>query len=195
MWNIFNYFKFWKKHQVQPEPPKPPTMRDPISIARINALHPKVRAEVMQILLHAESKFPPNVAIRVVQGFRTWEEQDALYQQGRTRPGKIVTNARAGSSYHNFGLAIDFALLYDKNGDGRYEELSWDTVKDFDRDGFPDWNEVVASFEAAGWEWGGRWRTFKDLPHCQKTFGYKVSTLKDMYLRNRFIMGTRYVAI
>ncbi|SVE43245.1 uncharacterized protein METZ01_LOCUS496099, partial [marine metagenome] len=44
----------------------------------------------------------------VVHTLRTYAEQDDLYEQGRTEPGKIVTNARGGKSWHNFGLAIDF---------------------------------------------------------------------------------------
>lgn len=170
-------------------------MRDQISITRVEKLHPKVRAEVLEILTKAEAKFPKNIAIRIVQGFRTWEEQDALYQQGRRgiKGEKIVTNAKAGSSYHNFGIAVDFALLYDKDGNGSYEELSWDTIKDFDKDGLSDWNEVVTTFEVGGWEWGGKWRTFKDLPHCQKTFGYSIKQLKEKYLKGDFIQGTKFV--
>lgn len=187
MWNFFNFFR---RNQINI-----PTMRDILSVPRVNNLHPKLRSEAMQIITAAETKFPKNIAIRAVQGFRTWEEQNALYAQGRTTPGQIVTNARAGSSYHNFGLAIDFAILYDKDGNGAYEELSWNTLKDMDKDGLPDWSEVVASFEAAGWEWGGRWRTFKDLPHVQKTFGYSVAQLRELYVLNKFIPGTKYVLI
>ena len=43
------------------------------------------------------------VYVRVVQGLRTWTEQDALYAQGRTAPGKVVTNVRGGYSWHCFG--------------------------------------------------------------------------------------------
>lgn len=170
-------------------------MRDQASIQRVNSLHPKIRVQAGQIIDQAETKFPKNIAIRVVQGFRTWEEQDALYQQGRTKPGQRVTNAKAGSSYHNYGLAIDFAILYDKDGNGSYEELSWDTVKDFDKDKISDWNEVVTTFEANGWEWGGKWRTFKDLPHCQKTFGYSIAQLRLLYEQGKFIPGTHYLDI
>jgi peptidoglycan L-alanyl-D-glutamate endopeptidase CwlK len=45
--------------------------------------------------------------IRVVQGLRSWTEQDALYAMGRTAPGKIVTNVKGGYSYHNYGMAVD----------------------------------------------------------------------------------------
>lgn len=144
-------------------------MRDKISESRVAILHPTLRAQVKQIIEAAEAKFPANMAIRVVQGLRTFEEQNGLYAQGRSKPGKIVTNAKGGQSLHNYGLAIDFAIIHDKDGNGSFEELSWDTNLDFDKDRQADWDEVTSSFEAAGWEWGGKWRTFKDLPHVQKT--------------------------
>ncbi len=170
-------------------------MRDQISIGRVALLHPKVRDEAIRIIEEAESKFPSNMAIRVAQGYRTYAEQDALYAQGRTKPGDIVTKARGGQSYHNFRLAIDFAILHDKEGDGKYEELSWDTLLDWDKDKIPDWIEVESTFEVHGWEWGGKWRTFKDLPHVQKTFGYSESQLDSMYRSKNFIPGTDYLNI
>jgi len=155
-------------------------MRDKITIDRVAKLHPKVRDEAKNAIDAAEAGFPPNMAIRVVQGLRTIAEQNALYAKGRTTPGPKVTNAKGGSSYHNYGLAIDFAIIHDKNGDGKFEELSWDTVKDFDKDGKTDWGEVVSQFEALGWAWGGKFRTFKDYPHCEKSFGFKPSQLLKM---------------
>lgn len=165
-------------------------MRDKITAQRIALLHPKRRDEVTAIINAAEAKFPVNMAIRIVQGLRTFEEQDALYKQ---RPK--VTNAKGGQSLHNYGLAIDFAILLDKNNDGVFEELSWDTSKDFDKDGTIDWQEVVNEFEKAGWEWGGKWRTFKDLPHCQKTGGYTWRQLLEKYNAGKFIAGTKYIDI
>ena len=50
----------------------------------------------------------------VVNGLRTYQEQHRLYLQGRKTPGSVVTNADSGESYHNFGLAFDFAVV--KNG-------------------------------------------------------------------------------
>lgn len=155
-------------------------MRDKITVERVSKLHPKVRDEAAKAIDNAELGFPPNMAIRVVQGLRTIAEQNALYAKGRTSPGPIVTKAKGGSSYHNYGLAIDFAIIYDKNGDGIFEELSWDIAKDYDKDGKVDWNEVVSQFEAIGWAWGGKFRTFKDYPHCEKSFGYKPSQLFKM---------------
>lgn len=171
-------------------------MRDAISLQRCQLLHPAVRQEAINAITTAEAGFPTNVKIRVVQGYRTIAEQDALYAQGRNgdkRPK--VTNAKGGSSYHNYGLAIDFAILYDKNSDGNFEELSWDIAKDFDKDGVYDWNEVVRVFEALGWQWGGKFRTFKDYPHVQKTFGYTPSQLRIKHNAKLFVAGTQYVRL
>jgi peptidoglycan LD-endopeptidase CwlK len=152
-------------------------MRDTLSLNRCLLLHPKIRDEVIELITKVETGFPANIKVRVVQGLRTIAEQTALYAKGRTAPGPKVTNAMGGSSYHNYGLAIDFALMYDKDGNGEFEELSWNTVKDGDLDGLVDWQEMVKAFEAAGYSWGGKFRTFKDYPHIEKTFGYKPSQL------------------
>jgi peptidoglycan L-alanyl-D-glutamate endopeptidase CwlK len=162
-------------------------MRDKVSEGRVTLLHPAVRAEVKQLIEQAESGFPPSMAIRIVQGLRTIAEQDALYAQGRTKPGAIVTKAKGGSSFHNYGLAIDFAILTDKDGNGTFEDLSWDIKRDNDKDGVADWLEVVKVFEAAGWEWGGKWASLKDYPHLQKTFGFTWQQLLDRYQKKDFV--------
>lgn len=142
-------------------------MNDLITIKRIAKLHPELRAEVSNILLEIQSK---NIEIRIVQGMRTFAEQDSLYAKGRTAPGKIVTNAKGGQSYHNFGLSVDFCLLH-KDG-----SISWDLKEDADKDGIKDWMEVVDVFEKYGWSWGGYWKK-KDNPHFEKTFGYNYKQL------------------
>lgn len=169
-------------------------MRDSISIPRVAALHPKIRVEVAELIDKAEEKLP-GVAIRVVQGGRTFPEQDALYAKGRTAPGRRVTNSKAGQSYHNYFLAFDIALMYDKDKNGTYESLSWDTLKDFDRDGEADWMEVVDIFEQAGYVWGGRFSNFSDNPHFEKTFGNNWRQLLEKYRRKEFIQVTEYLAI
>lgn len=170
-------------------------MRDKISESRVNDLHPLVRAEVKHLIEVAETGFPAGLAVRVVQGLRTIDEQNKLYAQGRTEPGSIVTKAKGGSSYHNYGLAIDFAILVDKDGNGAYDDLSWDIKKDNDKDGVADWLEVVKVFEAAGWEWGGKWTSIKDYPHLQKTFGYNWRQLLEKYDNKDFIDATQYVKL
>jgi len=165
-------------------------MRDKVSEARVALLHPSIRAEVKRLIEQAEDGFPPSMAIRIVQGLRTIAEQDALYAQGRTKPGNKVTNAKGGSSFHNYGLAIDFAILTDTDGNGSYNDLSWDIKRDNDKDGVADWLEVVKIFEAAGWEWGGKWATLTDNPHLQKTFGYTWQQLFEKVKR-----GEEYVSL
>lgn len=170
-------------------------MRDKASEPRVKLLHPKVRDEARNIIEQAELGLPPEIAIRIVQGLRTIEEQNELYAQGRTKPGNKVTNAKGGSSYHNYGLALDFAILIDKDGSGTYDELSWDIRKDNDKDGIADWLEVVRSFEDHGWNWGGRWHSLKDYPHVQKNFGINWRELFYRYNKKDFIEGTQYVNI
>jgi len=165
-------------------------MRDKVSEGRVALLHPSVRAEVKKLIEQAESGFPPSMAVRIVQGLRTIEEQNELYAQGRTKPGNIVTKAKGGSSFHNYGLAIDFAILTDKDGNGTFEDLSWDIKRDNDKDGVADWLEVVKIFEDAGWSWGGKWATLKDYPHLQKTFGYTWQQLFEKVKR-----GEEYVSL
>lgn len=169
-------------------------MRDAISIPRVAALHPKIRMEVAELIDKAEEKLP-GVAIRIVQGLRTFAEQDALYAKGRTAPGPRVTNSKGGQSYHNYGLAIDFALMYDKDNNGTWESLSWDTLKDFDKDGESDWMEVVDIFEQAGYVWGGRFVSIKDNPHLEKTFGNNWRQLLEKHNKQQFVPVTKYVIV
>lgn len=169
-------------------------MRDKISLQRINTLHPLLRKEAEDLINIAESRLPKHLAIRVTHGLRTFAEQQALYQQGRTKPGKIVTNAAPGSSYHNYGLALDFAILYDKDKNGTYDVVSWDVVKDEDKDGISDWKEIAQVFVDAGWTWGGHFKSFKDYPHVEKTFGKKWQEL--LGLRNKKVVDAEgYVII
>ena len=149
-------------------------MIDKITLNRINILHPKVRKEVEDIYLNEVVPALTGKAIcRFAYTLRTFKEQDALYAQGRTRlydaAGKRlgkVTNAKGGQSIQNYGLAFDIVLL---TNDGK--SASWDTIKDFDGDGKADWMEVINIFKSHGWEWGGDWKSFKDLPHMEKSFG------------------------
>lgn len=162
---------------------------DKITEQRIGLLHPKIRCEVTTLVNMANAAIGKNITIRIVQSLRTIEEQNDLYAQGRTKPGKKVTNAAGGSSYHNYGLAIDFAFLV--NG----KEISWDVNKDWDGDKTADWLEVVQIFLKGGYEWGGNWKSIKDNPHFQKSFGYQWRTLFNKYQNKDFIPGTRYVNI
>ncbi len=167
---------------------------DKVTLTKIELLHPKLRGEVKAIYSEIAAALSGKAICRFTSTLRTFEEQDALYAQGRTKPGPVVTKARGGQSYHNYGLAIDIVLLVDKDNDGVFEKPSWDTNGDFDVDGKSDWQEIVAIFKRHGWEWGGDWR-FLDLPHFQKTFGCSISKLQELHKAKKFIAGTKYVSI
>jgi peptidoglycan L-alanyl-D-glutamate endopeptidase CwlK len=121
-----------------------------------------------------------SAACRFAYTLRTFAEQDVLYAQGRSKPGKVVTNAKGGQSYHNYGLAIDIVLLVDKDKNGSFETASWDVKTDFDKDAKADWMEVVQIFKRYGYEWGGEWK-FKDDPHFQKSFGKSIYELRALH--------------
>lgn len=115
------------------------------SSKRLTNLHPVVRSAATALI---ERCYKLNIPILITQGLRTIAEQDALYAQGRTKPGAIVTNARGGYSYHNFGLAVDFALLL-PNG----SSVSWNMCRDGNNNQIADWQEVVKEAKGLGFEW------------------------------------------
>lgn len=91
------------------------------------------------------------ISIKVISGLRTYAEQDALYAQGRSAPGKIVTKVRGGHSNHNFGIAFDIGVFEGT----RYLPES------------PKYRAVGVLGVELGLEWGGNWKTFVDMPHYQ----------------------------
>jgi peptidoglycan L-alanyl-D-glutamate endopeptidase CwlK len=157
---------------------------DQATLDRIKLLHPRVREEAGHIYSEICDRLKGRAFCRFLFTLRTFAEQDALYAQGRTKPGKIVTKAPGGSSFHNYGLAIDIVLIVDTNKDGKYDTAQWDIKSDFDGDKVADWMEVVQVFKEHGWEWGGDWK-FVDYPHFQKTFGKSVRELLALYNSKR----------
>ena len=155
----------------------------------IDRLHPKIQPATTAAIIAAEAVLTGPAKPIITFGMRTFQEQQAIYDQGRTKPGQIVTKAKPGQSYHNYGLAVDVALLI--NG----KALSWDIGKDWDGDRRSDWMEVVAVFKGAGFAWGGDWNTFKDMPHFEMTFGHNWRQLLAMHEARQFIPGTEFVAI
>ena len=144
---------------------------DQVTISKIALLHPKLRAEALEIYRVICTRLTGRAQVRFSWTYRTEKEQNDLFTIGRTIPGKKVTNSRAGESYHNYGLAIDIVLIIDG------KKASWEDVVDFDNDGIADWSEIVSIFKQYGWKWGGDWR-FKDSPHFEKTFGLSIVDLK-----------------
>ncbi|AYV74493.1 M15 family metallopeptidase [Bacillus sp. PK3-056] len=123
------------------------------AIKRMGAVKPIVKEKVLDII---EQAYNEGIYVLITDGYRSYAEQDALYAQGRTKPGKIVTNAKGGQSNHNFGIAVDFCLT-NKEGTAAY----WIVNK--------DWKRVAAIAKSKGFEWGGDWTSFKDNPHLEYT--------------------------
>lgn len=162
---------------------------DKKTLELIKLAHPKIREELTVHYKQANNLLGKGCRLRFAYVLRTDKEQDVLYSLGRTKVnpdgkkakkpfGNIVTNAKGGQSIHNYGLAFDIVLLYDKNGDGIFETASWDMIKDGDNDKVADWNEMSNFFISKGYEWGGNWKSFKDYPHFQKSFGFHWKVLK-----------------
>lgn len=107
------------------------------------------------------------IDLLVTSTYRDKESQNALYAQGRTVKGKIVTNAKGGQSFHNYRCAFDVVPM--RNG-----KPVWGTAGE---DG-KLWARVGALGEAAGLEWAGRWKSFKELAHFQWTGGLSLADLQ-----------------
>lgn len=132
---------------------------DKTTVERIKLMHPALREKLLDEYLTINTKLPKGVRLRFAYTLRTIAEQNELYAQGRTKKGNIVTNAKGGQSIHNYGLAFDIVLLYDKDNNGTFETASWEMNS--------HWNNVVSFFKSKGWSWGGDWANFKDYPHFE----------------------------
>lgn len=118
---------------------------------KIDTLEPDFKAKV-QIFL--EKLKEANIPVAVVCGRRTIAEQNALFAKGRTTPGPVVTNAKGGSSPHNFGLAVDLCPV---NSAGHCNWTASDAV----------WHEMGKIGKECGFVWGGEFKSIKDLPHYE----------------------------
>lgn len=104
------------------------------------------------------------IDVLITSTVRDNESQAALYAQGRTVAGHVVTNAKPGQSWHNYGCAFDFVPIV-------AGKAQWADTRAFERCG------VIA--EACGLEWAGRWTRFQELAHCQYTGGLSLADLQN----------------
>ncbi len=101
------------------------------------------------------------IKVILTDAYRSIEAQNALYAKGRTAPGGIVTKARGGYSWHNFGLAADYAFVISG-------KVTWNGP----------WDTFGQIAKECGLEWGGSWKTFKDRPHVQWTGGRTLAQMR-----------------
>lgn len=121
---------------------------------KLDTLEPDFKAIMEQIL--TETSQSTGLTWVCYCGRRTMAEQAALYEQGRTKPGKKVTKAPPGSSAHNYGLGSDCGpLMRDSQ-----HNIWWKA---------PDsaWEEFGRICEKHGMVWGGHFKSLTDKPHCE----------------------------
>jgi peptidoglycan LD-endopeptidase CwlK len=128
-----------------------------ISSRQAEELHPHVQQLVHRM---TEECKKAGIDLLITSTYRDFESQNALYAQGRTVPGKIVTNAKGGQSYHNWRVAFDVVPLV--NGKAMWN----DSVL---------WQKIGAIGRASGLEWAGDWKKFKEFPHFQFTGGLTLA--------------------
>ena len=129
-----------------------------INSRSFNDLHPRVKALAERF--EAEC-LAIGYDILIYSTYRDNEAQNALYAQGRTTKGNIVTNAKGGQSLHNYRVAFDWVPIFK---------------------GKALWNDSVAYAkcgkigEALGLEWAGRWTgKLKETAHMQYTGGLSLA--------------------
>ena len=132
-----------------------------INSRKIEDLHPHVQTLCRAFL---EKCSDEGIDILITSTYRDHESQAALYAQGRTAPGKKVTNAKPGQSWHNWKVAFDVVPL--RNG-----KAVWSTAGE---DG-KLWARVGEIGKSVGLEWAGDWKTFKEYAHFQYTGGLSLA--------------------
>lgn len=133
-----------------------------INSRSLTDLNPKVAAMCSEFINRCKEK---GIDVIITSTYRDAESQNALYAQGRTTSGKIVTNAKAGQSYHNWRVAFDFCPIV--NG-----KCQWQ-----DADLFATCGRIG---EEIGLEWAGRWSgKFKETAHLQFTGGLSLADFQN----------------
>lgn len=141
----------------------------------ISQLHPELKKKVVKL---QKECLKAGIKIKIGECVRTVAEQNALYAKGRNGvPGPIVTKAK-GTDYrsmHQWGVAFDFFLDMDVDKDGKKSDDVFNNATKL-------FNKVGAIGKKLGLEWGGDWKSIKDLPHFQlPDWGSTATQLKKKY--------------
>lgn len=140
---------------------------DQASEEKIKFLYPDLQVRIRRVY---EDMFRiHSLKMRLTEGMRSLQRQKELYAQGRTIPGRVVTNSRPGYSFHHYGLAFDSCFV------GPDPYLEKDPLGPF------LWQEFGKYAVAHGLVWGGDFKTVKDKPHCQITYGLSIVECLDLY--------------
>jgi len=131
-----------------------------INSRSLDDLAPPAKQRAQAFVEAAKAK---GIDLLVTSTYRDNESQNALYAQGRTTPGNVVTRAKAGQSWHNWRCAIDVVPLV--NGKAIWDDQAL-------------WKQVGEIGKSCGLEWAGDWVTFKEFPHFQYTGGLTLAQLQ-----------------
>jgi peptidoglycan L-alanyl-D-glutamate endopeptidase CwlK len=131
-----------------------------INSRNLDDLAPPAKQRAEAFIAAAKAK---GIDLLVTSTYRDNESQDALYAQGRTTPGNIVTRAKAGQSWHNWRCALDVVPLV--NGKAIWDDQAL-------------WKQIGEIGKSCGLEWAGDWVTFKEYPHFQYTGGLTLAQLQ-----------------
>lgn len=131
-----------------------------IASRSLDELLPPVKAKAEAFMAACEAA---GIDVLITSTYRDEESQAALYAQGRTTPGHIVTNAAPGKSFHNYRLAFDFVPVV--NGKPQWEDIAM----------FTRCGEIA---ESVGLTWAGRWLKFREQCHCQDAGGLSLADLQ-----------------
>lgn len=136
------------------------------------------KGQLFQPFAHVLTIFEDNLAHQglpfyLFEGFRSWERQEWLYASGRTRPGKVVTNAKPGRSWHAYGMAADYVLdgMVTKPG----TQWSWEIR------GHPEWLRMAQLAVGMGLEAAYFWEKFPECPHVQYRCGMTIGQAMQIY--------------
>ena len=160
---------------------------DKLSEEKIKTMHPAVRAKVRAAVNAVEKEL--GIKLRVVEGMRSFQRSTDLFNQPFDKKDndgdglvdeadEKVSNAKAGESLHNYGLAWDAVPIV--NGKAAYKTAPWD--------------KIAAVIKRYGWAWGGDFKGFKDKPHFEMRFGKTLKNLQHLYATKN-VDGAGYVNI
>jgi D-alanyl-D-alanine carboxypeptidase len=146
--------------------------RSQVERLSLMALYPPFQKKLDELVKNCAAR---GMTYIQTSGLRSYADQDKIYAQGRTAPGKVVTQAKGGQSIHNFGCAADFVAMKGKKTD-------WDVAS---------YAVLKEEAEKLGLESGGSWKSFKDWPHVQlplQSRGFTLGIL-DTVFRNDGLQG------
>jgi peptidoglycan L-alanyl-D-glutamate endopeptidase CwlK len=153
---------------------------DTRSEKHLATLLPEVQANFRAFVTEAQAlAASKGYEYKVICGTRDWDEQARLYAQGRTTPGKIVTKAPPGSSFHNFGLAIDCGVF---RGGKYLDEAEPITAAKFHR-------LVAPLAKARNIRWGGDFKSIVDMPHFEFNTPVGLAELRSRRKRGAALLG------